>query len=56
MIIVTLVMQHLEECQKDEPTLICPKLDKGCFLDSTGAKWLYFDIINAPLLVSYYLP
>lgn len=51
MIIVTLVMQHLEECQKDEPTLICPKLDKGCFLDSTGAKWLYFDGINTPMFI-----
>ena len=52
MTIITLIMQHLDECQKDKSSLICPKLETTCFFETDTARWLYFDIINAPLLVN----
>ena len=48
-------MQNVAECQNEETSLICPKLEEGCFLATTEANWLYFNMINAPLLVSNFL-
>lgn len=51
MTIITVIMQHIEECQKQKSSLICPKMETTCFFQTDAARWLYFDIINAPLLV-----